>query len=308
LALVLGLSALVHPGRPLYAAPGATTPWTNHLHLADFAILGKLNYSADNEPNDGLGESFGVGSTISRIWIEHTKVGMWPVNSSGVLIQDCRIRNTIADAKLSHASIRHLNLPNFGLGTPGRHGLRARNDAHGNLTVSDSTVVEHKTDSRCIPLSRKTHPCFGKESGHCASKLVQADRFIQDGVNRVVGPWLFPVPGYHEDRLPGRQPLDSGCKFIALHERDFKVGHHQVELTFGKQRKSLGPVVGLDHRMFVHGQQLSDAFPVEGLILDKQYALLNNLILLHRALNVHRFDERLTRQPEPGQPPFPPGE
>ena len=69
----------------------------SNLHLADFAILGKLNYRSDTEGNDGLGENFGTNSSISRIWIEHTKAGMWIVNSSGLLIQDCRIRNTIAD-------------------------------------------------------------------------------------------------------------------------------------------------------------------------------------------------------------------
>ena len=67
------------------------------IHLSDFALLGRLNYRNDNEPNDGLGEVFGSGSTISRLWIEHTKAGAWIANSQGLVIDSCRIRNTLAD-------------------------------------------------------------------------------------------------------------------------------------------------------------------------------------------------------------------
>jgi hypothetical protein len=68
-----------------------------NIHLADFAITGKLNYRSDRERNDGIVGSFGIGSTISRIWIEHTKVGMWIENSRDLKITGCRMRNTIAD-------------------------------------------------------------------------------------------------------------------------------------------------------------------------------------------------------------------
>jgi hypothetical protein len=69
----------------------------NNIHLADLAILGKLNYRNDSEPNDGLGGSYGTGSTIARVWVEHTKTGAWLVNSKGLVVSDCRFRDTIAD-------------------------------------------------------------------------------------------------------------------------------------------------------------------------------------------------------------------
>src|ERR1035438_6339440 len=47
----------------------------SNIHLSDFAILGKLNYRSDGDPNDGLFGTYGTGSTISRVWVEHTKVG-----------------------------------------------------------------------------------------------------------------------------------------------------------------------------------------------------------------------------------------
>lgn len=69
----------------------------NNIHLNDFAINGKLNYRSDKEDNDGITGSFGTNSTISNIWIEHTKVGMWIENSQNLKITGCRMRNTMAD-------------------------------------------------------------------------------------------------------------------------------------------------------------------------------------------------------------------
>ena len=69
----------------------------NNIHLADFAILGKLNYRNDNEPNDGIVGVHSANSTVSRIWVEHTKVGMWFYVCSNLLVDSCRIRDTLAD-------------------------------------------------------------------------------------------------------------------------------------------------------------------------------------------------------------------
>ena len=65
--------------------------------MSDFAILGFLNYRNDSEANDGLGGAYGTGSTISRIWVVHTKTGIWLDNSSGLVVDSCRLRNTTAD-------------------------------------------------------------------------------------------------------------------------------------------------------------------------------------------------------------------
>jgi hypothetical protein len=69
----------------------------NNIHISDFALIGKLNYRDDSEPNDGIVGSFGTNSTVSRIWVEHTKTGVWVENSKNLLVEACRFRNTIAD-------------------------------------------------------------------------------------------------------------------------------------------------------------------------------------------------------------------
>jgi Alpha-1,3-glucanase catalytic domain D2/Alpha-1,3-glucanase catalytic domain D1 len=69
----------------------------NNIHLADFAIIGKLNYRNDNEPNDGIMGAHCENSTLLRIWVEHTKVGMWFYVCSNVVVDGCRLRDTLAD-------------------------------------------------------------------------------------------------------------------------------------------------------------------------------------------------------------------
>ena len=56
-----------------------------------------MNYRNDSEANDGFSEVFGTNSSIARVWVEHTKTGAWLANALGMLITDCRFRNTIAD-------------------------------------------------------------------------------------------------------------------------------------------------------------------------------------------------------------------
>lgn len=69
----------------------------SNVALIDFAIDGKLNYRNDDEPNDGIGGTFGSGSVIRNLWVEHTKTGAWITNSDGLLVEGCRFRDTIAD-------------------------------------------------------------------------------------------------------------------------------------------------------------------------------------------------------------------
>jgi hypothetical protein len=69
----------------------------NDIHLADFALLGKVKYRNDSEQNDGVFGAHARDCTVSRLWVEHTKVGMWFYVCNNVVIDGCRMRNTLAD-------------------------------------------------------------------------------------------------------------------------------------------------------------------------------------------------------------------
>lgn len=67
------------------------------IHLADFAIVGKLAYRNDDEPNDGIVGAGCSDSSVSRVWLEHTKVGIWIYNGTNLRLEGCRFRNLLAD-------------------------------------------------------------------------------------------------------------------------------------------------------------------------------------------------------------------
>ncbi len=69
----------------------------SHIHMADFSIIGRLNYRNDSEPNDGIVGAGCAESSISNVWLEHTKVGIWIYNGTNLVIDGCRFRDTIAD-------------------------------------------------------------------------------------------------------------------------------------------------------------------------------------------------------------------
>lgn len=67
------------------------------VRLADFAIAGQLNYRNDQEPNDGVVGAGCIDASVARLWIEHTKAGVWVYNGTRLTIEGCRFRNLIAD-------------------------------------------------------------------------------------------------------------------------------------------------------------------------------------------------------------------
>jgi hypothetical protein len=84
----------------------------DNVLLADFAIVGGLTYRNDGEANDGIVGSFGPRSTISRVWIEHTKVGMWVENCDQLTVEGCRFRNTLADGINFCVGVTHSTVQN----------------------------------------------------------------------------------------------------------------------------------------------------------------------------------------------------
>jgi hypothetical protein len=84
----------------------------SNIHIADFAILGRLNYRNDNEQNDGVFGAYAKDSTITRIWVEHTKVGMWFYVCSNLVVDGCRMRDTLADGINLCVDTRNITVQN----------------------------------------------------------------------------------------------------------------------------------------------------------------------------------------------------
>ena len=68
------------------------------IQLYDFAIFGETITRIESAVDSGVGGSYGNGSVIQNLWIEHTKAGIWIDGpSNGLQIVGVTVRDTFAD-------------------------------------------------------------------------------------------------------------------------------------------------------------------------------------------------------------------
>lgn len=115
------------------------------VHLSDFAIEGSVDARDDAAQLNGIGGAMGGGSTISNVWIEHTKVGIWLDGPfDGLTISNCRIDDTTADGINLHDGITHAAITNDFIRNTGDDGIAAwseQNPDTDNVISFDTVEV-----------------------------------------------------------------------------------------------------------------------------------------------------------------------
>jgi parallel beta-helix repeat protein len=148
-------------------------------HLADFALDGRIKYRNDSEQNDGI---FGAGATnctVKRLWIEHTKVGMWFYVSSNVIIEGCRLRNVKADGINLCVDVRDSTIRNS----------TARNTGDDCFAIWPSPSDQGFTQHGEIPGNNLIQRCTGETPflAHGASIYGGANNRLEDCLFRDIG-------------------------------------------------------------------------------------------------------------------------
>jgi hypothetical protein len=143
----------------------------SNIRLADFSILGFLNYRNDSEPNDGLGGSYGNGSSISRIWVEHTKTGAWILNSSGLVVDSCRFRNTLADGINVNLGMHSTIVTNCTARGTGDDGFAIWPAPGSQTYVAGQNVITHCTAQ--VPFLANGGAIYGGENNRIEDCLFQ---------------------------------------------------------------------------------------------------------------------------------------
>lgn len=121
----------------------APTPSTG-VHLSGFAVFGQTTARDDSVVDSGFGGSFGGGSTISDVWVQHTKAGMWfDGPSDGLTVSDARIQDTTADGINLHDGVSHTTIQNTFVRNTGDDGMAMWSDQnadHDNAFVHDTVI------------------------------------------------------------------------------------------------------------------------------------------------------------------------
>ncbi|MGW2423406.1 discoidin domain-containing protein [Streptomyces sp. NPDC001709] len=71
---------------------------SGNVHIKDFAVIGEVTERVDSNPDNFVNGSLGPHSSVSGMWIQHMKCGMWLMgNDDNLVVENNRILDTTAD-------------------------------------------------------------------------------------------------------------------------------------------------------------------------------------------------------------------
>ncbi len=141
------------------------------MRLADFAIFGEVRDRDDRAQVNGIGGALSA-STISNLWIQHTKVGMWLDGPfGGLTIKGCRIQDTTADGINLHEGVSHTVVENTLVRNTGDDGLAIWSDAsRGEPPAHDNTFRFNTVE---LPILANGIAFYGGADNSATGNLVQ---------------------------------------------------------------------------------------------------------------------------------------
>ncbi|MFC5212899.1 discoidin domain-containing protein [Streptomyces coerulescens] len=91
------------------------------VHIKDFAVIGEVTERVDSNPDNFVNGSLGPNSSVSGMWLQHLKVGLWLMgNNDNLVVENNRFLDMTADG---------LNLNGNARGVKVRHNfLRNQGD------------------------------------------------------------------------------------------------------------------------------------------------------------------------------------
>ena len=126
------------------------------VQIFDLSISGDATYRNDSAFHTGIEGNFGTGSMIQNVWIEHTKVGMWPdTGTNGLYIGASRIRDTMADGINIHGGATNTVFTQSVVRNTGDDAMAM--DSEGGTDANDALTF----DTAQVPVLANTAGVYG---------------------------------------------------------------------------------------------------------------------------------------------------
>ncbi|MGW5971304.1 discoidin domain-containing protein [Streptomyces sp. NPDC055186] len=69
-----------------------------NVHIKDFAVIGEVTERVDSNPDNFVNGSLGPNSSVSGMWLQHLKVGLWLTgNNDNLVVENSRFYDMTAD-------------------------------------------------------------------------------------------------------------------------------------------------------------------------------------------------------------------
>ncbi|MEW2624003.1 discoidin domain-containing protein [Streptomyces sp. NPDC048106] len=95
-----------------------------NVHIKDFAVIGEVTERVDSSPDNFVNGSLGANSTVSGMWIQHMKCGLWLTGTNdNLVVENNRILDTTADGINLNGTARGVRVSNNFLRNQGDDSL-----------------------------------------------------------------------------------------------------------------------------------------------------------------------------------------
>lgn len=119
------------------------------VHIKDFAVVGEVTERVDSSPDNFVNGSLGPNSSVSGMWIQHLKVGLWLTgNNDNLVVENNRILDTTADGLNLNGSAKGVRVRNNFLRNQGDDSLAMwslyapdSNSSFENNTISQPNLA-----------------------------------------------------------------------------------------------------------------------------------------------------------------------
>ncbi|MFJ9868195.1 discoidin domain-containing protein [Streptomyces sp. NPDC101165] len=119
------------------------------VHIKDFAVIGEVTERVDSSSDNFVNGSLGPGSSVSGMWIQHMKVGLWLMgNNDNLVVENNRILDTTADGLNLNGTAKGVRVSNNFLRNQGDDALAMwslyspdTNSSFENNTISQPNLA-----------------------------------------------------------------------------------------------------------------------------------------------------------------------
>ncbi|MFR9724589.1 discoidin domain-containing protein [Streptomyces sp. MS19] len=116
-----------------------------NVHIRDFAVIGDVTERVDSNPDNFVNGTLGAGSSVSGMWLQHLKVGLWLTGANdGLVVENNRILDMAADGLNLNGSANGIVVRNNYLRNTGDDALAMWSlpAVNRNSTFENNTVVQ----------------------------------------------------------------------------------------------------------------------------------------------------------------------
>ncbi|WP_097232645.1 glycosyl hydrolase family 28-related protein [Streptomyces zhaozhouensis] len=163
------------------------------VELRDFAVVGDVTERVDSAPDNFVNGSLGPNSSVSGMWLQHLKVGLWLTGTNtGLVVEGNRIVDMAADGLNLNGNADGVLVRDNYLRNTGDDALAMWSlpEANRNATFADNTVVQ--------PNLANGIAVYGGEDITVSGNLVQDTNALGSGIalsNQAFMEPFFPLAG-----------------------------------------------------------------------------------------------------------------